>query len=125
MIKVFYLFQAAGEQKILTVQYNRILNLELSDKTRKILRHFDKVSKLSKICLYTVQDNLEQYNHPFYCSSILLSALAFFFVVALTNHWTVGHNTVQPLDSLTQHYPTFGKLDTGLSDHWTVGKSSF
>ena len=34
----------------------------------------------------------------------------------------VGHSTVQPLDSLIQHYPTFGKLDTGLSNRWTVGK---
>ena len=48
----------------------------------------------------------------------------FVVVVALTNHWTVGYRTVQPLYSLTQHYPTYGKLDTGLSDHWTVGKST-
>ena len=32
--------------------------------------------------------------------------------------------TVQPLNSLTQHYLTFGKLDTGLSENWTVGKST-
>ena len=73
-----------GYRKFETVQYNRILNLELSDETRKISQHVDKVSKLSKICLYTLQDNLEQYNHPsipFYCSSILPSALGFFFVV--------------------------------------------
>ena len=71
-----------GYRKFETFQYNRILNLELSNETREISRHFDKVSKLSKICLYTLQDNLEQYNHPsrpFYCSSILLSALGFFF----------------------------------------------
>ena len=102
-----------GYRKFETVQYNRILNLELSDTTREILQHFNKVSKLSKICLYTLQDNLEQYNHLFYCSSIFF----FVVVVALTHHWTVGHNTVQPLNSWTQHYPTLGKLDTGLSDH--------
>ena len=43
---------------------------------------------------------------------------------AFTNHWTLGHSTVQTLESLTQHYPTFGKLNTGLSNHWTVGKST-
>ena len=73
-----------GYRKFETVQYNRLLNPELSNQTRKILRHVDKVSKLSKIGLYTLQDNLEQNNHPsrpFYCSSILPSALGFFFVV--------------------------------------------
>ena len=118
-----------GYRKFETVQYNRILNLELSDKTRKISQHFDKVSKLSKLFLYTLQDNLEQYNHPaipFYCSSILPSAFGpfFFSLVALTYHYTVGYSIVQPLDSLTQHYWTFGKLDTGLSHQWTVGKST-
>ena len=92
--------------------------------------HFDKVCKISKVCLYTLQDNLEQYNDPskpFYCSSILPSALSFFFfvvLVALTNHRTVGQNTVQPLDSLTQHYPNFGKLGIWLSDNWTAEKST-
>ena len=43
---------------------------------------------------------------------------------ALSDHWTVGQSTVQPLDSLTQHYTIFEKLDTGLSNHWTVGKST-
>ena len=102
------------------------MNPELSEEMRKILLHVDKVSKLSKICLYTLQDNLEQYNHPFTVQVSCPPPWASFFLVvgALTNHWTVGHNTVQPLDSLTQHYPTIGKLDTGRSDHWTVGKST-
>ena len=41
-----------------------IFNPKLSDKMREILQHFDKVSKISKLCLYTLQENLEQYNHP-------------------------------------------------------------
>ena len=32
----------------------------------------------------------------------------------------VGHSTVRPLDSWTQHCLTIGQLDTALSDHWTV-----
>ena len=51
-------------RKFETVQYDRILNPKLSEETREILRHFDKVSKISKICFYTLQDNLKQYNHP-------------------------------------------------------------
>ena len=73
-------------RKLKTVQYIRILNLKLANKMRDISQHFDKVSKISKICLYTLQDNLDQYNHPskpFYCSSILPSALDFFFVVKI------------------------------------------
>ena len=42
---------------------------------------------------------------------------------AFTYHWTVGHSYVQPLDSLTEHYPTFRNLGTRLSDHSRVGKS--
>ena len=48
---------------------------------RKILQNFDIVGKISKLCLYTLQDNLEQYNDPsksVYCSSILPSAFGFF-----------------------------------------------
>ena len=59
-----------GYRKFETVQYNRIWNPKLSDKTRKILQHFDKVSKYQKMFVHTLQDNLEQYNHPsrlFYC----------------------------------------------------------
>ena len=41
--------------------------------------------------------------------------------LALTNLWTVGHSTVQPLDSLTQHSPTIGQLDTTLTNNRTVG----
>ena len=33
-----------GYRKFETVQYNGILNPKLSDETRKILRHFDKVN---------------------------------------------------------------------------------
>ena len=46
------------------------------------------------------------------------------------HHWTVGHSTVQPLDSLTLHYltfrswtqdcPTIGLLEKAQSYHWTV-----
>ena len=34
----------------------------------------------------------------------------------LSDHWTVVHNTVQPLENWTQHYPTIGQLDTALSN---------
>ena len=46
------------------------------------------------------------------------------YVYSPYNHWTVGHSAVQPLDSLTEHYLTFGKLDRALSDNWTVGQST-
>ena len=48
-----------GYIKFETVQYNSILNPKLSDEMHEILRHFDQVSKISTICLYTLQDNLE------------------------------------------------------------------
>ena len=56
--------QRQGYSTFYTVQYNRILNPKLSDNMREILRHFDEVSKISKICLYNLQDNLEPYNQP-------------------------------------------------------------
>ena len=128
-----------GYRKFETVQYNRILNLELSDTTREILQHFNKVSKLSKICLYTLQDNLEQYNHLFYCSSIFFCSCSSIdspldcwtqhcptieqLDTALSNPWKVGHRTVRPLDSWKKHILTIGLLDTQLTSHWAVGHS--
>ena len=53
---------------------------------------------------------------------------------ALSDHWTVGHSSVQPLDSghstvwpldsWTQQCWIIGQSETALSDHWTVGYSN-
>ena len=117
-------------------------------KLRNILKHIIKVSRVSNICLYILQDNLEPYIHPsrpFYCSSILPSPLQPLdcwtfswpaireFDPASTNHWTVWHSTVnhwsvwhsiiQPLDSWTQDCLTIGQLEKAPVwplDFWTL-----
>ena len=42
----------------------------------------------------------------------------------LQAHWTLGHSTVQWLDSWKQHCPMIGQLETALSNLWTVRHSS-
>ena len=111
--------------------------------------HIAKVGKISKLCLYTLKDNLEHYNPPsrtYHCSSIFPSPVRPLdcwtfswqaigeFDPALTNHRTVGHSTVyhwtvwhsimRPLDSWTQHCLTIGQLEKAKADHWTVGHSA-
>ena len=116
-----------GYRKFETVQYIRILNLKLSDKTNKMLRHFIKLT----------QERLKLYGKT---------------IVQLLNRWTVGHRAVQPSDyynntayqlvCLEQHCPTIGQLDkaqsnhltgkhpairqfdSALTNHWTVGHST-
>ena len=43
--------------------------------------------------------------------------------ITLTNRWTVGHSTDQPLDCWTQQCPTIAQFDTAQSYHWIDGHS--
>ena len=81
-----------GCRKFRTVRYIEILNPKLSDKMPEILRHFSKVSKKSKLCLYTLQDN--------YIVKLLTDCWTQHcptigqFETALSDHWRVEQSTV-------------------------------
>ena len=90
-----------------TVQYNRILNTKLTNEMWEILRHFDKVSKISFKTILPLKHWL---------TIGLLDT-------GMSNHWTVWHSIIQLLESWTQDCPTIGQLEKAQSDHWTVGQS--
>ena len=46
------------------------------------------------------------------------------YMCALSNHWTVWHSIIWPLESWTQDCLTIGQLGKAQYDHWTVGHSA-
>ena len=99
---------------------------------RKILWHFSKVSKTSKVCLYTLHDNLKQSNCPLgtllHRLNLYVKTIDALLNTALSNHWTVEQKNTALSDNKT-YYACFPSqncsTEDNLSDRFSTQSTHF